>query len=153
MPKIHQYKAAVTWTGNLGEGTSAYKTYSRNHLISIAGKPDLAGSSDAAFRGDAARHNPEDLLLASLASCHMLWYLHLCTDHGIVVMAYEDNATGTMEENENGGRFTEVILKPRVTISDKSKTALALELHALAHKKCFIANSVNFPVKHNPTCA
>ena len=152
MAKLHQYKAKLTWTGNNGNGTAGYKTYSRNHSISIEGKPEIAGSSDAAFRGDGSRHNPEDLLLSGLAACHMLWYLHLCADKGIVVTAYEDSPIGIMEENETGGRFTEVTLNPVVTITDKTQTVLANELHKIAHQKCFISNSVNFPVRHNPTC-
>jgi len=148
MGKLHHYKTTIQWTGNRGEGTSGYRNYDRAHTISVENKAVINGSSDPAFMGDASRHNPEDLLLASLSSCHMLWYLHLCADNGIIVTAYTDNATGIMEENEQGGRFTEVTLHPLVMIKDASMIEKARELHAAANKKCFIANSCNFPVKH-----
>ncbi len=145
----HHYEATVTWTGNLGSGTSGYKAYSRDHDIAVPGRPVLAGSSDPAFRGDPTRHNPEDLLVASLSSCHMLWYLHLCAGAGIQVTAYSDPATGTMvEETSGGGRFTEVVLRPHVTLARGSDAARAEALHHEAHRNCFIANSVNFPVRH-----
>jgi organic hydroperoxide reductase OsmC/OhrA len=152
MHKEHHYNARVTWTGNRGEGTAHYKGYDRSHRISIQNKPDLEGSSDTAFLGDPTRHNPEDLLLASLSSCHMLWYLHLCADNGIIVTDYQDEATGTMLQTEQGGYFTLVTLHPQVTITDSSKIQLANQLHEAAHKNCFIANSCNFPVTHDPVC-
>ena len=147
MSKIHNYKTSVIWTGNKGTGTSDYKSYSRDHIIKVEGKEEILGSSDPAFRGDVTRYNPEEMLVASLSTCHMLWYLHLCADAGIVVTDYKDNAEGEMEEDENGGRFKEVILKPMVTITDESKRELANELHHKAHQFCFIANSVNFEVR------
>lgn len=151
MKKAHHYKTAITWTGNKGSGTSRYDAYERSHTLSIAGKPDLLCSSDTPFRGDGARHNPEDMLLASLSSCHMLWYLHLCSDAGIIVTHYTDHAEGIMEETPGGvGRFTEVTLHPVVTIQDASMMEKANALHDQAHEKCFIANSCNFPVKHQP---
>ncbi len=150
MSKQHGYRATIVWTGNRGTGTSNYRDYGRDHDIVIAGKPTLAGSSDPGFRGDATRHNPEDLLVVSLSTCHMLWYLHLCTVNGIVTTAYEDDASGTMvEDADGGGRFTEVVLKPRVTIA-AGDPEVARALHHEAHAKCFIANSVNFPVRHEP---
>lgn len=150
MSKEHHYQAGLLWTGNLGKGTSDYQTYSRDHTISIEGKPELPGSSDPAFRGDKSRYNPEELLLSSLSACHMLWYLHLCSQNRITVLAYEDDARGSMQETENGGGyFTEAILNPIVTVSEGSMLAKAAELHHQAHKMCFIANSVNFPVKNN----
>lgn len=116
-------------------------------MLSAAGRPDLQGSSDPAFRGDAARWNPEDLLVASLSSCHMLWYLHLCAQAKITVLAYRDDASGTMVEDEGGGgRFTAAVLKPVVTIAAGGDVARAKALHEEAHRLCFIANSVNFPV-------
>lgn len=152
MPREHHYQTALCWTGNQGKGTLHYQAYSRDHTISIEGKPDLTGSADPAFRGDKSRHNPEELLLSSLSACHMLWYLHLCAQHKIIVLAYEDTAKGSMQETENGsGHFTEATLNPFVTVSEASMLAKAAELHQQAHKLCFIANSVNFPVKHNPT--
>ena len=142
----HSYAATVTWTGNQGTGTSGYKAYSRDHEITAPGKPGLPGSSDPAFRGDPARYNPEDLLVASLSSCHMLWYLHLCSRDGIVVTAYTDDATGTMVETaDGGGHFAQVTLRPTATIA-RGDLEHARELHHEAHRLCFIANSVNFPV-------
>ncbi|MDP2132662.1 MAG: OsmC family protein [Sulfuritalea sp.] len=146
--KQHRYSLRTEWTGNQGQGTAGYRAYSRDHTISAAGKPDLAGSSDPAFRGDALRWNPEDLLVASLSSCHMLWYLHLCAESKIVVLAYRDDAVGTMVETDGGGgRFSEAILRPLTTLAAGSDTARAKTLHEDAHRLCFIANSVNFPVR------
>lgn len=149
--KTHQYQSTITWTGNKGSGTSDYLSYSRDHVISIPNKPDLLGSSDTVFRGDGTKHNPEDMLLASLSVCHMLWYLHLCSDAGINVMSYTDSPEGTMEEHQgSGGKFIEVILNPVITIEYPDKIDLAISLHEKAHACCFIANSVNFPVNHVP---
>ncbi len=149
----HHYSVNVTWTGNRGQGTMGYTDYDRSHTVSVNNKPDILGSSDAAFRGDTSKYNPEDMLVASLSTCHMLWYLHLCADAGIIVIDYTDNATGLMTESAGGGgRFTEVILHPTVTITDASMTDRANELHKKANEKCFISNSVNFPVKHEATC-
>jgi organic hydroperoxide reductase OsmC/OhrA len=146
--KQHHYAVQVTWTGNLGEGTSGYRAYSRNHEIVAAGKPALPGSSDPTFRGDAARYNPEEFLVSSLSTCHMLWYLHLCAEAKIVVLQYEDEASGIMAERpDGGGRFTEVMLRPHVVIASGGDLARAEELHERAHHLCFIANSVNFPVR------
>ena len=151
MSKQHKYETTVRWTGNLGTGTTDYKGYGRNHEIGAPGKPLIPGSSDPAFRGDAARYNPEDLLVASLSSCHMLWYLHLCAVNKVVVLDYEDNAQGTMEETaDGGGRFLEVTLHPRITIATGSDLDTAKRLHHDAHEKCFIANSVNFPIGCEP---
>jgi organic hydroperoxide reductase OsmC/OhrA len=147
----HSYSTRTEWTGNLGEGTANYRAYSRDHLLSAAGRPDLSGSSDPAFRGDPSRWNPEDLLVASLSSCHMLWYLHLCAQAGITVVAYRDEATGSMMEDEGGGRFTAAVLRPVATIAAGGDPARAAALHGEAHRSCFIANSVNFPVTIEPT--
>jgi len=146
----HHYQVDVEWTGNLGTGTQSYRGYERNHDIRIAGKPTLAGSADATFRGDASRHNPEDLLVAALSTCHMMSYLHVAAVAGVVVTAYTDAAEGTMTLEGVGGRFVEVVLHPRVTISATSDAATAAALHADAHHACFIANSVNFPVRCEP---
>ena len=149
MIKQHTYNVTVEWTGNEGQGTSEYRAYSRNHLISADGKPSVDGSSDPSFRGDAARWNPEELLVASVSACHKLWYLHLCSDNGVVVLSYRDNAEGTMIETKDmSGRFVDVCLHPRVVISSDSPPDKARNLHAAAHKLCFIANSVNFHVRH-----
>ena len=149
--RVHHYNIKTTWTGNRGSGTSEYKSYDRSHTISIEGKPDIQGSSDAAFRGDKTRHTPEDLFVSTLSTCHMLWYLHLCAVNGVVVTQYTDQATGTLEEDANGsGHFTEVTLNPVVVVSEKSMIEKANALHHDANKMCFIANSVNFPVTHKP---
>ncbi|HLV96914.1 MAG TPA: OsmC family protein [Candidatus Acidoferrales bacterium] len=152
MAHLHRYEVTVEWTGNIGTGTSAYKAYERSHVISSGPqKPPIPGSSDPAFRGDPARWNPEELLVASLSVCHKLWYLHLCAISGVVVTSYIDRAEGEMEETaDGGGHFVRVVLKPQVTIAPASDIAKARELHATAHAKCFIANSVNFPVEHEP---
>ncbi|HTH82260.1 MAG TPA: OsmC family protein [Mucilaginibacter sp.] len=151
--KDHHYKATVKWTGNLGTGTRSYRAFDRNHEISVEGKPTIPGSSDPSFRGDPARYNPEELLVISLSTCHMLWYLHLCSEARVVVVEYTDNATGTMIETaDGGGHFSEVTLYPQVMVSDASMIDKANSLHRDAHKKCFIANSCNFPVHHSPTC-
>jgi len=150
--KKHDYKIKVEWTGNEGTGTSSYKSYKRDHVISADGKYDkVNGSSDPVFLGDKTRYNPEDLFLSSLASCHMLWYLHLCSEHKICVTEYVDNATGIMEEIEDGsGKFVAVTLNPSVKITEKKLISKANELHETAGKMCFIANSCNFKIGYLP---
>jgi len=153
MNEQHNYKLTVKWTGNNGTGTSNYKEFERSYLILVDNKVEIPGSSDPAFRGDKTKHTPEDLLVASVSSCHMLWYLHLCAVAGIIVTDYIDHATSIMIETANGGgKFTEVTLNPTVTITDISMTEKANELHKKANELCFVANSVNFPVHHKPTC-
>ncbi len=149
----HRYEVTVRWTGNTGSGTSDYRGYRRDHEVESAGKPAIPGSSDPAFRGDAARWNPEELLVVSLAQCHMLWYLHLCAVGGVVVTDYTDTPVGTMamDETGGGGQFTEVVLRPAVTVADPSMTQQAQALHEEVGALCFIARSVNFPVRHRPT--
>ena len=145
--KEHTYTINLNWTGNLGTGTKRYTGYSRDHEIQAAGKPLILGSSDPGFRGDPTRYNPEDLFVSTLSSCHMLWYLHLCTVNKITVVAYEDSPKGVMIEDEKGsGRFKKVTLYPSVVIKEEEKIGLANELHHQAHEYCFIANSVNFEV-------
>ena len=151
MKSEHHYQATIQWTGNKGTGTDHYKNYERDHHIAIEGKPILLGSSDPAFRGDPIKHNPEDLFLSSLASCHMLWYLHFCSTHQIIVVEYWDNATGIMQEETSGkGYFTAVTLHPKVIVTNTSMVEQALALHQKANEYCFIANSVNFPIHHKP---
>ncbi len=153
MEKQHQYSVSVKWTGNTGEGTRDYRNYERSHTISSEHKDDILASSDRPFRGDVSKHNPETLLLSALSACHMLWYLHLCADAGVIVVDYVDHAKGTMvQPADRSGHFSEAVLYPLVTVSDSSMVEKANELHALAHEKCFIANSVNFPVRHAPVC-
>jgi len=152
MSREHHYKTTILWTGNKGTGTSGYRDYERSHTIAVDLKPVLEGSSDPAFRGDKTKHNPEDLFLSSLSSCHMLWYLHLCSEAGIIVIDYQDTATGIMTETPNGsGHFTQVILHPTVTVTEESMVEKAREFHHKANQFCFIANSVTFPVQHIPT--
>ncbi|WP_210479003.1 OsmC family protein [Naasia sp. SYSU D00948] len=148
----HQYRIGVEWTGNRGEGTTSYKAYGRENLVTAEGKPPLEGSADRAFRGDADRWNPEELLVAALSQCHMLSYLHVAVLHGVVVTGYTDVATGVMTQTpDGGGRFREVTLHPVVELADPAQAALADSLHAEANRKCFIAASVNFTVHHEPT--
>ncbi|OUC91062.1 OsmC family protein [Streptosporangium minutum] len=151
MARVHHYEVDVTWTGNSGTGTSDYRSYERAHEIGADGKTPIAGSSDPSFRGDRDRWNPEELLVASLSQCHMLWYLGLCANAGVVVTAYTDRPRGTMLEEAGGaGRFEEVVLRPRVTVAAPEQVERATTLHGRAHEMCFIANSVNFPVRHEP---
>jgi organic hydroperoxide reductase OsmC/OhrA len=151
MAKEHRYRLTVEWTGNTGTGTSGYRAYERAHEIRAEGKPVVPGSSDPSFRGDAARYNPEDLLVASLSACHMLWYLHLCAEARIVVTGYVDRAEGIMVEPTAGvAKFERVILRPEVTLAPGADLAKARDLHHAAHERCFIANSVNFAVEHAP---
>lgn len=151
MAKRHRYEVTVRWTGDKGSGTSGYAQYGRDHEIAAGSKPSIPGSSDPSFRGDPGRWNPEELLVASLSACHKLWYLHLCSTAGIVVTAYEDGAEGEMvEESGGGGRFVRVTLHPRIEIREQDDAELADRLHHEAHSKCFIANSVSFPVECQP---
>ncbi len=151
MSKPHHYKLTVQWTGNRGTGTSDYKAFERSHTVSVNGKTDILCSSDPLFRGDSTKHNPEELLLASVSACHMLWYLHLCAAAGVVVTNYTDEATATMQEEENGsGKFTGITLHPTITLAHGSMKEKADELHKKANEMCFIANSLNFPVYHQP---
>ena len=151
MAKEHVYRLAVAWTGNCGTGTSGYTAYGREHEVRAEGKPPLPGSSDPAFRGDPARWNPEELLVASLSTCHMLWYLHLCADAGVVVTDYLDRAEGIMVELEGGtAKFERVILRPRIALAPGPDLERARDLHDEAHRLSYIANSVNFAVEHAP---
>ncbi|ALG72414.1 peroxiredoxin [Azospirillum thiophilum] len=151
----HRYAVRLDWTGNLGSGTSSYRGYSRDHALGAGDKPAIPGSADPAFRGDPARWNPEELLVGALSACHQLWYLHLCAAAGITVTAYADAAEGVMAEEADGaGQFVAVVLRPRVTLAPGSGAAdmeKAVALHHEAAEKCFIARSVNFPVRHEPT--
>ncbi|MBI2274503.1 MAG: OsmC family peroxiredoxin [Chitinophagaceae bacterium] len=153
MEREHHYAVTTEWTGNTGTGTQSYRSYERSHEIRVENKAGIQGSSDPAFRGDKTKHNPEDLLLASLSACHMLWFLHFCSEAEVIVTAYTDHAVGTMAETSNGsGHFTEVILRPQVVVTHASMIDTANALHTKAHQYCFIANSVNFPVRHEPVC-
>jgi organic hydroperoxide reductase OsmC/OhrA len=151
--KQPHFQTKLNWTGNKGSGTMDYRTYDRNFIVSIENKEDILGSSDAQFLGDPHKHSPEDMLVASVSSCHMLWYLHLASEQGIVVLEYSDKAVGTMAEHTDGsGKFTEIVLHPTVVISDEHLIDKANALHSEANKMCFIANSCNFPVNHQPEC-
>lgn len=151
--RTHRYRIGTGWLGNLGSGTSAYSAYSRDHELSAPGKATaVPGSADPVFRGDPTRYNPEELLLGALASCHMLWVLHLCADAGIVVTEYSDEATGEMVEHADGsGEFTIAVLRPRMIVTDPTRIAEAVALHDRARGLCCLARSVAFPVKHEPT--
>lgn len=147
----HNYKLAVKWTGNQGSGTSNYKEFERSYAIQIENKAVIHGSSDPEFRGDRTKHNPEELLLAAVSSCHMLWYLHLCSEAKIVVVDYIDNATAILQETENGnGKFTSITLNPIVTVTEKAMIEQATKLHKKANEFCFVSNSLNFKVDHQP---
>lgn len=147
----HHYAVTVAWTGNRGTGTSGYREYGREHTITAAGKVSIEASADRSFHGNADRWNPEELLLAALSECHLMSYLHVAVRHGVVVVGYTDDATGTMVQTEDGGgHFTEAVLRPRVTVQDPGQVDLAQSLHAEAASLCFIAASVNFPVRHEP---
>ena len=151
MPE-HLYQTSLKWTGNKGDGTKSYRAYDRAYEIEVARKPTISGSSDSAFHGDRTKYNPEELLVASLSSCHMLWYLHLCSEAKVIVVSYKDKAIGKMNETKDGsGKFVEVILQPEVIVTADSNMEKAEQLHHKAHQFCFIANSVNFPVLCQPS--
>lgn len=148
----HHYALTAIWTGNLGTGTSGYREYSRDVTIQIDGKPEMLASADKPFRGDPARWNPEDLLIAALSECHLLSYLHACVVAGVVVVSYRDSARGVMtEDGKNAGAFTDVLLRPEVVVAEASMIEAAERAHDDAHRMCFIANSMNFPVRHAAT--
>jgi organic hydroperoxide reductase OsmC/OhrA len=151
--KEHQYNTNLQWTGNTGRGTETFRGYERSYIISVEGKQPIEGSSDPSFRGDKSKYNPEEMFVASLAACHMLWFLHFCSEASIVVLEYADSASGIMIESADGnGKFAEVILKPRVKVKEASMIEKTSALHDKAHQFCFIANSVNFPVRHEAVC-
>lgn len=158
MGLLHQYDLIVEWTGAGDAGTASYTSYDRDHVVRVDGKADLLGTSDAAFRGAPDRHTPEELLVAALAQCHMLWFLHLASTAGVVVTGYTDHAQGTMRVESGGaGQFTDVVLRPRVVVrnavtasGEAVDDALLSSLHTAAHEHCFIARSVSFPVHVEP---
>lgn len=153
MKNEYKYTATVNWTGNKGEGTLNYKSYERSYTININDKPQILGSSDVAFKGDGKKHNPEELLVTAIASCHMLWYLHLCSEENVIITAYKDAVSGVMEIDKKGkGCFSKVTLNPAVTVLEASMKEKAIALHEKANEYCFIANSVNFIIEHNPEC-
>jgi len=148
LTKEHSFPARVVWTGNKGTGTSAYRAYERTWDLAVEGKNAVHCSNDPMLGGDPAKYNPEDMLIGALSSCHMLWYLHLCCRAGVTVLAYEDNAVGIGESEPSGkGRFLEAVLKPRITITADSDADKARAIHDEIHNYCFIARSVNFPVR------
>ena len=148
----HHYRVVATWTGDRGSGTSGYREYARDVSLTIAGKPEVLASADRPFRGDPTRWNPEDLLMAALAECHLLSYLHACVTAGVVVVSYSDEATGVMrEDGRGGGQFDEAVLHPQVVVAETSMIEAAMVAHTQANEWCFIANSVNFPVRDEAT--
>jgi organic hydroperoxide reductase OsmC/OhrA len=149
MAKTQNYTARIVWTGDRGDGTRQYRGYDRTWRIATPGKLPVDCSNDPLLGGDSAKPNPEDLLLASLAGCHMLWYLHLASDAGIVVRAYEDTPLGMGENGQRGeGRFVRAVLRPRITVERGADLAKADALHREVHRYCFIARSVNFPIAY-----
>lgn len=148
----HEYRLRATWTGNRGTGTSGYRDYARDITVEVSGKPELLASADKPFRGDPARWNPEDMLLAALSECHLLSYLHVAVTMGVVVVAYRDEASGVLlQDGRGGGAFTEVVLRPHVVVTQEAMVDAALAAHQRANELCFIAASVRFPVRHEPT--
>jgi len=151
--KQHFYHTNLLWTGNTGRGTESYRGYERSHTLAVDGKPSIECSSDPSFRGDRSKYNPEEMFVASLSSCHMLWFLHVCAQAGVIVLDYTDSAEGIMLESDDGnGRFKEVILHPKVRVQEKWMMEKMDALHEKAHHFCFIANSCNFPVRHEAIC-
>ncbi len=148
----HTFLTVLHWDSQGRGGTVSYTSYPRDHLLGGIGKViAIPASSAASFRGDRTKYNPEELLVASLSSCHMLSYLHLCADNGVIVTAYKDSASGTMMVDDSGaGQFIEVTLRPVVIVRSADMVPKAEKLHDRAHELCFIANSCNFPVKHEP---
>ncbi|MEO8874964.1 MAG: OsmC family protein [Polyangiaceae bacterium] len=147
MSHEHHFACRLQWTGAAHGGTTAYDAYSREYEITVKNKPILKGSAAVPFRGDASLHNPEDLLMASLSACHFLSYAAWCARKKIVLVSYGDDAVGKMEMSGGKIRFTEVVLRPHAVIAS-GDLELAKKLHEAAHEECFIANSVNFPVRH-----
>lgn len=149
----HTFKAEANWTSKKDITDSSKRFYNKSHQVKIEGKPILDVSAAKAFKGDPELYNPEDLLLSSLVSCHMMSYLYVCSQNGIEVLEYSDNAEAALEVNPDGsGRFVEVKLFPKVKISNPDQIELALNLHFKANQLCFIANSCNFPVLHEASC-
>ena len=146
----HRFECRLVWTGARHGGTTNYETYSREYRVDIPGKVSIRGTSAPAFRGDPKLANPEDLLVAALSACHFLTYVAYCARDGVNVTGYEDDATGIMQRVDGVTRFTDVLLKPRVTVAPGADIEKARALHEKAHHGCFIANSVNFPVRHEP---
>jgi organic hydroperoxide reductase OsmC/OhrA len=152
MAKLHDFASSIIWTGNRGEGTRAYKGYDRTWDIVLPGKDIIHCSNDPLLGGDPAKMNPEDLLISALSACHMLWYLHLASNAGIVVSDYRDDPIGHGETLPNGaGRFLAAVLRPKISVQEGADLSIAAELHHKVHDFCFIARSVNFPVSYEPT--
>lgn len=151
--RAHTYESHLLWEGNRdGGGTSSYATYGRNYRVRVAGKPDLLGSANPRFRGDAGLHDPEDLMIAAVSSCHMLSFLALCAREHVAVVAYEDSATAVLRvEADGSGRFEQITLHPRVTLASAVDLDKLARLHDKAHAQCFIANSCSVPIAHQPS--
>lgn len=148
----HSYVSRIVWTGNRGTGTSGYRDYDRTWNVAIPGKPVVECSNDPLLGGDPTRMNPEDMLLSALSACHMLWFLHLASDAGIAVIAYEDEPEGVAEIGKGGaGRFLSATLRPVITVIPETDTVRAEALHGRIHDVCFIARSVNFPIHCEPS--
>lgn len=151
MAKRHDFEPKIAWTGDRGEGTRSYRGYDRTWRVETPGKPAIECSNDPMLGGDPSLHNPEDMLIASLSACHMLWYLHLASEAGLVVRGYTDEPVGEGESAPNGsGRFIGAVLRPRIEVELGSDLKRAEAIHHEIHKVCFIARSVNFPVRYEP---
>ena len=155
MDREHGFAVEIEWTGARQGGTTGYRAYGRDHRVQAAGKvQEILGSAARPFHGDADRWNPEEMLIAALAQCHLLSFLHVATTEGLVVVAYEDSATGILQTEGQGGRLIEATLRPLVTLAahhGEPDARRARELHGRASELCFIANSVSFPVRHEPS--
>ena len=152
MAKLHDYAALISWTGDRGQGTRTYRGYDRTWRIATAGKLPIDCSNDPLLGGDPSKPNPEDLVLASLSACHMLWYLHFASEAGIVVRGYQDAPIGVGETGPRGeGRFVRATLRPTITVEPGADLAKADSLHHKVHDYCFIARSVNFPIEYQAT--
>lgn len=148
----HEYASRIIWTGNTGEGNRTYRGYMRTWDLSAPGKPTVACSNDPLLGGDASKYNPEDMLLSALSACHMLWYLHLASDAGVVVHGYQDDPVGIGETSPDGaGRFIRAVLRPTIELEEGCDTARADRIHDEIHKFCFIARSVSFPISCEAT--
>lgn len=151
MSKTQNYKLDLSWQGNHGAGTMTHTSYDRNFTTHEGSRPPVLGSSHPAFRGNSERYCPEELLLASLSSCHMLWYLHMCAAHEVVVLEYHDHPVMEMEVKEFGnGDIRSATLSPVVRIASEDQREQAMAMHQRAHQSCFIAKAVNFEIILKP---
>ena len=146
-----EFKVLTKWSSINKEDSLNTFSNLKTHRTYIENKEPLIISADKSFKGDKTKHNPEDLFLSALSSCHMMSYMYLCDKNNISLLNYTDEALGTLLVNEDGsGSFNSIVLYPIVTILDKNKIDLALSLHKEANRLCFIANSCKVPIVHKP---